>query len=155
MKNYFTIRLFTATTVAIFALAAGGCGTREIPFGQDAWLAYEDGFISEERYPMARWMVGNDYLSGKSGSEVIELLIGENPRERMAADSIVRHVGRLAFLIKEKNPNLLIGIDPCIPVCWLVVAFDGGGKVCGARIVDSRDKAASPLELDEISECYF
>ena len=118
-------------TVVLFSLS--GC-EKPMPFNKDTWLRSEAEYVTDNnRYKMTLWLEKNYSFCGKKTTEIVEKFFDNNGSTR-AWKSINEHK-RLRLVLKQKDPNFLIGIDPWINTDWIELYFDENEQVSKAYLV--------------------
>lgn len=110
-------------------------------FNEAEWKnVRKDGitWIPESRYPMTLWLKDNYQFCGKTQMEIIEKF-GDEGAYMYNNDSLPSGITEMQYVIKQKDTNFIIGIDPPCDLAYLTVCFEEG-IVVKAMIEEREDK---------------
>jgi hypothetical protein len=111
---------------------------KSTPFNKDEWVKCggfhgryfiaDDHFVKgNTRYKMALWIEKNYNFYDKSLDEILEkfFIIPEHfeDYDSLALEQ-VKNDKKLRIVIKQYDPNFIIGIDPWIDTDWIEIYFD-------------------------------
>ena len=129
--------------VVIFSLS--GCKEKPMPFNKDIWLKSEAEYITDNnRYKMTLWLEKNYSFCGKKTTEIYEKFFDNNDSIRVWKK--INEDKQLRIIIKQKDPNFLIGIDPWIDTDWIELYFDKNGQVSKVNLVNFNPKTKRKKE---------
>ena len=112
---------------------------RPMPFDKDKWLECggfdgrffinDDLFVEDNiRYRMSLWLEKNYNFCDKSLNEIMNKFYITPEYFEYYVDSLafeeVKNDKILNVIIKQYNPNFIIGIDPWIDTDWIEIYFD-------------------------------
>ena len=115
------------------------CDDRPTPFDKEKWVASYDELIVEgdDRYKMMIWLERNYIFCGKTLDEILDTFFEVDylgRYEHNLPEKIIKNK-RLDLIVKQYNPNFIMGIDPWINTDWIELYFDDNLRVSKAAIV--------------------
>lgn len=120
------------------------CMRTQQPYNESVWKDYDVEWISPERYSMALWLKENYPFCDKTQKEILDKF-GEKGVDIEYSDSV--YISKMKYIIKQKNNNFLIGIDPPSDMAYLVIYFSKG-KVIKATLEERKKKEDPFTEVD-------
>jgi hypothetical protein len=137
-----------------FIFSCGIIINNPLPFDKDEWIKCggfdgknyisDDLFVSgNTRYRMSLWLENNYNFYDKSLDEIIKkfYIVPDNFSDYQNKDlDQVKNNKILNIIVKQYNPNFIIGIDDWINIDWIEVFFDGDYIVSNVYYINFNPK---------------